>query len=197
MSETTTLRIAVLISGGGRTLQYLHEAGRAGDIPAEVVLAISSRADAYGVTRAKNLDLDCHVIEPHRLSATRFSQAISELLDRYHIDLVCMGGFLSLWQIPDAYTGRVMNIHPALLPDFGGKDYYGSRVHKAVLEAGRSESGCTVHYADNQYDHGPIIVQRKVPVLAPDTPDTLATRVFEQERHAYIEAIRLHAQKVR
>jgi phosphoribosylglycinamide formyltransferase-1 len=109
-----------------------------------------------------------------------------------------MAGFLSLWTIPSDFQGRVLNIHPALLsptegghPRFGGKGMHGHHVHEAVLAAGETESGCTVHYADNTYDTGPIILQKKVPVLPTDTPDALAARVFEQEKFAYPEAIRL------
>ncbi|MBN1434478.1 hypothetical protein JW921_06930, partial [Candidatus Fermentibacterales bacterium] len=108
-------------------------------------------------------------------------------------DLVVQGGFLSLWEVPGRYLGRVMNIHPALLPGFGGKGMYGIRVHRAVLEAGCKVSGCTVHFVDNHYDTGPIIVQRCVPVMEEDTPQSLADRVFEQECEAYPEAIDLFA----
>jgi phosphoribosylglycinamide formyltransferase-1 len=102
-----------------------------------------------------------------------------------------MAGFLSLWEIPPELHGLVLNIHPALLPKFGGKGMHGHHVHEAVLAAGETESGCTVHYADNTYDTGPIIVQRRVPVRPGDTADTLAARVFEQECIAYPEAIRI------
>ena len=106
---------------------------------------------------------------------------------------MCMAGFSCLWRIPPGFEGRVINIHPALLPDFGGRGYYGLRVHEAVLAAGCKTSGCTVHYCDNEYDHGPTILQRTVPVLSDDTPDTLADRVFREERIAYPEAIRIVA----
>src|SRR5207249_9123441 len=106
-------------------------------------------------------------------------------------DLVCMAGFLQLVQIPEDYLGRVMNIHPALIPAFCGKGFHGRHVHEAVIESGVKVTGCTVHFADNVYDNGPIILQRTVPVLDDDTPDMLAARVFEQECAAYPEAIRL------
>jgi phosphoribosylglycinamide formyltransferase-1 len=127
----------------------------------------------------------------HRESMTpqAFQDAITKAVS--DADLVCMAGFLSLWRIPDDMMGRVINIHPALLPDFGGKGMYGLRVHRAVLAAGRTESGCTVHFCDNEYDHGPIILQRKVPVLPDDTPESLSARVFEQECIGYPEAVRL------
>jgi phosphoribosylglycinamide formyltransferase-1 len=108
--------------------------------------------------------------------------------------LVCLAGFLQLISIPEDFQGRVMNIHPALIPAFCGKGFYGHHVHEAVLAYGVKITGCTVHFCDNQYDHGPIILQRAVPVLDDDTPDSLAARVFQQECEAYPEAIRLFAE---
>ena len=105
-----------------------------------------------------------------------------------------LAGFLSLLKIPDDYLGRVMNIHPALLPKFGGQGMYGHHVHEAVLAAGEQESGCTVHFADNQYDHGPVILQRRCPVKSDDTPDSLADRVMAEEREAYPQAIQMYAE---
>src|SRR5262249_57402121 len=105
-------------------------------------------------------------------------------------ELVCLGGFLQLIRIPDDFRGRVLNVHPALIPAFCGKGYYGRRVHEAVLAYGAKVSGCTVHFADNEYDHGPIILQRVVPVLDDDTPDTLAARVHAQANEAYPAANR-------
>jgi folate-dependent phosphoribosylglycinamide formyltransferase PurN len=121
-----------------------------------------------------------------------FHERISNTVES--ADLVCLAGFLFLWRIPEPFIGRVINIHPALLPEFGGKGMYGHHVHEAVLTAGRKESGCTVHFCDNQYDHGPIILQRRVPVLPGDTPDILAARVFEQECIAYPQAVQLIAE---
>jgi folate-dependent phosphoribosylglycinamide formyltransferase PurN len=116
------------------------------------------------------------------------------LLDEARVDLVCLAGFLSYWIIPERYTGRVINIHPALLPAFGGKGMYGHHVHEAVLERGCKVSGCTVHFLSNEYDEGPIILQRCVPVYAEDTADDLAALVFREECIAYPEAIRLFAE---
>jgi folate-dependent phosphoribosylglycinamide formyltransferase PurN len=115
-------------------------------------------------------------------------------LDERKVNLVCMAGFLSYWVIPERYLGRVMNIHPALLPAFGGDGMYGHRVHEAVLARGCKVSGCTVHFVNNTYDDGPIVLQRAAPVRAEDAPDDLAARVFEQECLAYPEAIRLFAE---
>jgi folate-dependent phosphoribosylglycinamide formyltransferase PurN len=122
-----------------------------------------------------------------------FSRAIFDTLRAAQVDLVTLAGFLSLIEIPDDFLGRVMNIHPALIPAFCGHGFYGHHVHEAVLARGCKLSGCTVHFADNHYDQGPIILQQAVPVLDADTPDTLAARVFEAECQAYPEAIRLFA----
>jgi formyltetrahydrofolate-dependent phosphoribosylglycinamide formyltransferase len=127
-------------------------------------------------------------------SREEFSQRIFEACRRARAELVCLAGFLQLLPIPDDFGNRVLNIHPALIPAFCGKGFYGHRVHEAVLAYGAKVSGCTVHFADNQYDHGPIVLQRVVPVLDDDTADTLAARVFEQECEAYPEAIRLFAE---
>jgi folate-dependent phosphoribosylglycinamide formyltransferase PurN len=145
------------------------------------------------VKRAGELGLPAVVVERKLLSTAAFQAGITEAIA--DAELVCMAGFLSLWSIPDAWFGRVINIHPALLPRFGGFGMHGRHVHEAVLAAGETVSGCTVHFCDNEYDHGPIILQRTVPVLPNDTPDSLAARVFEQECIAYPEAIRLIAEK--
>ena len=122
-----------------------------------------------------------------------FSQAVWAQVEARGAELVCLAGFLSLLDLPDRWVGRVINIHPALLPSFGGKGMYGHHVHESVLAAGCKVSGCTVHFCDQTYDTGPIIVQRTCPVLEDDTADTLAARVFEQECLAYPEALRLIA----
>lgn len=187
------LQLAVLISGGGRTLVNIEERIRAGALNANVQVVVCSRGDVRGVSRANELDLRTIVLEKKSLSPEAFQDGITEAVDS--CDLVCMAGFLSMWRIPDKWQARVINIHPALLPDFGGPGMYGDRVHQAVLAARKTESGCTVHFCDNAYDHGPIILQRKIPVNPTDTPDTLAARVFEQECVAYPEAIGLFADR--
>ena len=185
------IRLAVLISGGGRTLLNLHQRIQDRSLRAVIATVVSSRGDAAGVARARGAGLPTVVIERRGLTAGAFQRELTQAVAG--ADLVCMAGFLSLWRIPDEFYGRVINIHPALLPDFGGAGMYGTRVHEAVLAARKTISGCTVHFCDNQYDHGPIILQRTVPVLPDDTADTLAARVFEQECIAYPEAIRLFA----
>ena len=128
-------------------------------------------------------------------SLEEFSGRIFEHCRRVRAELVCLAGFLQLVQVPDDFRGRVMNIHPALIPAFCGKGFYGHHVHEAVLAYGAKVSGCTVHFVDNEYDHGPIILQRAVDVLDDDTSESLAARVFVEECEAYPEAIRLFAEE--
>ena len=189
------IRLAVLASSGGTTLQNFLDRIAAGRLRAEVALVISNNADAFALERARRANIPIAVID-RKDAGTReaFSRRIFDHCRQAGADLVCLAGFLQLIQVPDDYLGRVMNIHPALIPAFCGKGYYGHHVHEAVLAYGAKVSGCTVHFADNEYDHGPIIVQRTVPVLDDDTPDRLAMRVFGQECEAYPEAIRWFAE---
>ncbi|KPK83679.1 MAG: phosphoribosylglycinamide formyltransferase [Phycisphaerae bacterium SM23_33] len=192
--QANPIRLGVLLSGGGRTLLNILEYIKAGKLPAQVAVVLASR-DCKGVERARAAGLEVHVVPYKEMpDLETYSARLVGLLDAARVDLVCLAGFLSFWRIPDRYLGRVMNIHPALLPRFGGEGMYGHRVHEAVLAAGCKVSGCTVHFVNNEYDAGPIIVQKAVPVLEGDTPDTLAARVFEQECVAYPEAIRLFAE---
>lgn len=189
------LRLAVLLSGSGTTLQNLLDRIADGRLRAQVVRVVSSKADAFGLERARIAGIPTAVVTRKSCaSAEEFSEHIFAEVRPSGADLVCLAGFLQLLPIPDDYLGRVMNIHPALIPAFSGKGYYGHHVHEAALATGVKVSGCTVHFADNLYDHGPIISQSTVPVLDDDTPDTLADRVFEQECEAYPEAIRLFAE---
>jgi formyltetrahydrofolate-dependent phosphoribosylglycinamide formyltransferase len=189
------IRLAVLVSGGGTTLQNFIDRIADGRLQARIVLTASNRGDAYGLVRAEKASLPTFVAERGSFtSREEFSEAIFNRCRVAQADLICMAGFLQLLHIPQEFMGRVMNIHPALIPAFCGKKLYGHYVHEAVLEYGAKVTGCTVHFADNVYDHGPIILQRVVPVLENDTPDSLAARVFEQECEAYPEAIHLYAQ---
>jgi formyltetrahydrofolate-dependent phosphoribosylglycinamide formyltransferase len=195
MTHNPPIRLAVLVSGGGTTLQNLLDRCRDGRLHARVVQVISSHAGVFALERARQAGIPSAVVSRKEAgSAAEFSRRIFDLCRGARADLVCMAGFLQLLPIPDDFLGRVMNIHPALIPAFCGKGFYGPRVHEAVLAAGVKMTGCTVHFADNQYDHGPIILQRPVPVLDEDTPDTLAARVFKEECEAYPEAIRLFAE---
>lgn len=190
MSSQPT-KIATLISGGGRTVQNLAQWIDRGDLDARIVAVISSRGDVRGIQRARDLGLAVHVVErKQHKSPADFAGAIWPLIDAAGAHLVCLCGFLSILPIPAEYLGKVLNIHPALLPKFGGHGMYGHHVHDAVLAAGETTSGCTVHFCDNEYDTGPIILQRTCPVMKDDTADTLAARVFEQECIAYPEAIK-------
>lgn len=189
------VRIAVLLSGGGTTLQNILDRIAAGRLSAEVCVVIASRADAGGLERARNAGIRAVAIARKEYADVgAFNDALHGELDRHAIDLIVLAGFLSPLQLRGKYKGRVLNIHPALIPAFSGKGFYGDRVHRAVLEAGAKISGCTVHFADDEYDHGPIILQGSVPVLDDDTPETLAARVHALENDLYPEAIRLWAE---
>jgi formyltetrahydrofolate-dependent phosphoribosylglycinamide formyltransferase len=192
---TDKIRVAVLISGGGRTLRNFIELADKGELPIDITLVISSVEGVKGTDYAEAAGIATKVIARKGMDAATFNRQITEAIDAAGADLVCLAGFLSMWEIPPQYENKVMNIHPALLPKYGGKGYYGHHVHEAVLAAGEKESGCTVHFANNEYDAGPIILQKKVPVMPDDTPDALAARVFEQECIAYPEAIRLFAER--
>lgn len=169
----------------------------AGELNARIVLVVSTSPKAGAVSRAEGLGLRC-VVVPAAGSRDQeaFSRAVFEQVEAAGADLVCLAGFLYFLAIPSRWVGRVINIHPALLPEFGGKGMYGHHVHEAVIAAGRRESGCTVHYADNEYDHGQIILQKRCSVHPGDTPDALAARVFALECEAYPEAIRLVAAQI-
>jgi len=188
------IRLGVLISGGGTTLMNILECINKGQLNAEVAVVISSLSTAGGVKKAKAAGLNVKIIRKKDHPGLKgFSKRIKEELAAANIDLVIQGGWLCLWEIPARYKNRVMNIHPALLPSFGGEGMWGHNVHEAVLAAGCRVSGCTVHFCTNEYDKGPIIVQRCCPVKNDDSPETLAARVFEQECIAYPQAIKLFA----
>ncbi|MEM1108420.1 MAG: phosphoribosylglycinamide formyltransferase [Planctomycetota bacterium] len=192
-NKTTPLPIAVLLSGGGTTMVNLAERIADGSLPAEIKLVIASNDTlaAKGIERAEALGLPCRVIlRKDHASSEAFSESVFDQVRASGSELVCMAGFLSLLPIPADFEGRVMNIHPSLLPKFGGKGMHGRHVHEAVVAAGETESGCTVHYADNTYDTGPVVLQRSCLVLPGDDAEALAKRVFEQECLAYPEAIR-------
>jgi phosphoribosylglycinamide formyltransferase-1 len=188
------VRLAVLLSGGGTTLQNLLDRIADGRLAARIVVVLASRADAGGLERARQAGI-CAVAVPRKdfPDVDRFNDALHAELDQHAFDLIVLAGFLSAFQLSQRYAGRVMNIHPALIPAFCGKGLYGEKVHRAVLAAGVKVSGCTVHFADEQYDHGPIILQGTVPVLDDDTPQTLAARVHAVENELYPQAIGLWA----
>ena len=187
------IRLVALLSGSGTTLQNLIDRIAARTLHATVAGVVASRADAFGVTRAERVGIPASVVPASPRRAT-FADEVWAAVRAFQPQLVCFAGWLHLLPIPGDFYHSVLNIHPALLPAFGGKGMYGERVHRAVLEYGAKVSGCTVHYADDTYDTGPILVQRAVPVGEDDTPDSLAARVFAAECEAYPEAIRLIAE---
>jgi len=183
-------RLALLVSGGGRSLENLQEVIARGELAAEIALVISDRPGIGALARCERLGLPALVLEYRELGREAFSARVFAELEAREVSLCILAGFLRLLEVPEAWSGRVINIHPALLPAFGGKGFYGERVHRAVLESGVGETGCTVHFVDEHYDHGEPILQRRVPVLPGDDVHSLAERVFEEEKRALPEAIR-------
>ena len=191
--EAGAARVAVLVSGGGRSLENLARCVAAGELPVELALVVSNTPEAFALQRAERLGIPTRVVS-HREHprAEDLSAHVFAAVEEARCELVVLAGFLRLLVIPPAWERRVINIHPSLLPRFGGKGYYGMRVHRAVLEAGETETGCTVHYVTNEYDAGPPILQRRIAVRPGESPDELAARVFAEEELALPEAIRRH-----
>ncbi len=185
------LRLAVLISGGGRTLKNFIDLAAEGKLPIEVKLVISSAAKAGGLQHAFAAQIPTRVVVRSEYNnAKSYGDAIFDACREAEVDYVAMAGFLKLAPVPNDFEGRVLNIHPALIPSFCGHGMYGDRVHQAVLDAGVKVTGVTVHYVDNEYDTGPIICQQAVTVHDNDTADTLAARVFEAEKEVYPKVLR-------
>jgi phosphoribosylglycinamide formyltransferase-1 len=188
--------IVVLISGGGRTLQNLIEYSQSGSLRGELVHVISSNPAAAGLQFAEKARIPYDVFSHRHLPTTEeLSAPVFDCCRRRNCDLVVMGGFVRKLVIPDDFQNRVINIHPSLIPAFCGHGFYGIRVHQAVLKYGCKITGCTVHYVDDEYDHGPIIAQRAVPVLPNDTPEVLQRRVFAEECRLYPHVINELAQR--
>ncbi len=186
------MKVAVLISGGGTTLRNFLEKKSAGELDVDVDLVISSCPDAGGLVYAAEAEIPTKIVRREACrTPEQFRDEIFAPCRDAEVDLVLMGGFLKHVLIPTDFTDRVLNIHPALIPACSGKGYYGLRVHQAVLASGAKVSGCTVHFVDDEYDHGPILLQRVVPIAEGDTPELLAKRVFAAECEAYPEALRL------
>ncbi|MBI2119462.1 MAG: phosphoribosylglycinamide formyltransferase [Elusimicrobia bacterium] len=193
------VKIAVLASGNGSNLQAIIDATYSEVLKlAEVTLVIANKKEAFALERAKRARIEALFLDPLSFS-TRFAyfEKMTEELENRKVDLVCLAGFLLKLEGPilKKFSKRILNIHPALLPKFGGKGMYGHHVHEAVLKAGEKESGCSVHVVDEDFDHGPILLQRKVLVLPEDTPQTLADRILKEEHLLYPEAIHLYIQK--
>jgi phosphoribosylglycinamide formyltransferase-1 len=188
--KRSPLRLVVLISGGGTTLRNLIDKIDGGQLDAAIALVVSSNPDAGGLQYAREAGIETRVIERRGAGDdAAFSRAVFDACRGVDCQIALMGGFLKFVSIPSDFEWRVVNIHPALIPAFCGQGFYGHHVHQAVLDYGAKVSGCTVHFVDNQYDHGPIILQRVVDVLDRDTAETLAARVFEAECVAYPEAL--------
>ncbi len=192
------LNIGVLISGGGSNLQALIDASEHSDFPAKITCVISNKDGVYGLTRA---DLACipHAVVPHKgLNREEFEQQIHQLLCQHKVDLVCLAGFMRILSADfiAKWEGKILNIHPALLPKFGGEGMYGHHVHEAVITAKESESGASVHIVTAGCDEGPVILQKSVPVEPDDTPDTLAARVLDIEHEIYPLAVKEFARRL-
>jgi phosphoribosylglycinamide formyltransferase-1 len=189
------IRLAVLLSGSGMTLQNLLDRTADGRLNARVVCVASGNPAAFGLERARAAGVPAFAVDRKACpSREEFSRRLFDHCRAAGADLACLAGFLQLLHIPGDFTNRVLNIHPALIPAFCGKGFHGLHVHRAAVESGVKVSGCTVHFADNEYDQGPIVLQRVVPVEDDDTPERLAARVFAAECEAYPEAIRLFAE---
>jgi formyltetrahydrofolate-dependent phosphoribosylglycinamide formyltransferase len=189
------LRIAVLISGTGRSLSNMIDRIKAGELDCDIRLVISNTPDAKGLRFAEMAGIPMAVLERKDFpSQDDYSRAIFGRVRAAGVELVVLAGFIKRLTIPEGFVHRVVNIHPALVPSFCGQGFDGHLVHEAVLAYGVKLSGCTVHFVDNEYDHGPVILQMAVPVLDNDTPDTLADRVFATECQAYPKALQLIAE---
>lgn len=187
------IRLAVCVSGSGTTLQNLIDLIRARRLRAEIVQVVASRPRIGAIPRAEAAGIPLALSSRKAQSSAEFSTSVFDPIRRSKADLVILGGFLALLKIPPDYRGRVLNIHPALIPLFCGRGFYGLKVHQAVLDAGMKVSGCTVHFADDTYDTGPIILQHTVAVHEGDTAESLAARIFREECKALPEAIELYA----
>ena len=192
------LKLAVLISGSGSNLQALIDACARSDYPAQIEVVISNRPDAYGLERAKAAGIPALCIDHKEFNGrAAFEKELQNALTDYEIDLICLAGFMRILT-PDfieKWPNKIINTHPSLLPKFGGEGMYGDHVHNAVLEAGERESGCSIHFVIPEVDKGELILQKTVPVKDGDTIESLAARVIAQEHIAYVEAVRMLAEK--
>ncbi|HHL35230.1 MAG TPA: phosphoribosylglycinamide formyltransferase [Desulfobulbaceae bacterium] len=177
------LKMAVLLSGSGRTLDNFHDRIQIGILHAEIQVVISSSADALGLEKARKYGYPAF----HAVG----NPAVNEILGRYDIELIALAGYLKLYEPPSHLLRAVLNIHPSLIPSFCGPGFYGHHVHEAVKARGCKVSGCTVHFANEVYDEGPIVVQKCVSLTDADTPDDIADKVFAKECEAFPEAINM------
>ena len=189
------LRLGLMVSKGGRTAENLAMRIAAGEIPAVAAIAIGHHPEAPAVSRMRRLDVPFTTIPSPPIgtlgddAANAIGDRIDEALEAAAVDLVCLCGYLRRFRVGRRWSGRAINIHPSLLPEFGGPGFHGLAVHRAVLAAGRTETGCTVHWIDEDYDRGEILLQRRCAVEAADTPESLAARVFREECLALPDAV--------
>ncbi len=195
-----SIHIAVLVSGNGRgtNLQALIDACAAGRINGKIAVVIGTRADSPAMARAKEAGINISVVSPRKYAgdSAGYAALLMKILTRHKVDLICLSGYMLQLpdEIVDAFPDAIMNVHPALLPLFGGKGMFGENVHRAVIESGMKVAGCTVHFVDERYDNGPIIVQRTIEIDENDTASTLASRLLPLEHSAYVEAVQLFAE---
>ena len=197
IDSETPLRLAVFASGGGTNFQAILDAVERGTLPLTVALCLSNTPKAGALMRARRHGVSTAILDPCDFETeAAYVAKLMAVLDEHGVNFIVLAGYMR--KIPaavvEAFRGRMLNIHPALLPSFGGKGLYGRRVHEAVLAYGARWTGVTVHLVDEEYDTGPIVLQEPVPVLADDTPETLAERVLRIEHRLYPQALRLFAE---
>ncbi|MFP4466661.1 MAG: phosphoribosylglycinamide formyltransferase [Candidatus Goldiibacteriota bacterium] len=192
------MKAAVFISGGGTNMMSLVEAVKSGEIKnTEISLVFSNRADAPGLEKAKMSGIRTLYMNPKDYSSNEeYDKALAEKMNDEGVEVICLAGYMKILTpvFLDTFKGRIMNVHPAFLPSFGGKGYYGLKVHKAVIEYGVKYTGCTVHFVDYGADTGPVILQEPVKVEDNDTPESLQKRVLEKEHELYKKALGLYAE---
>jgi phosphoribosylglycinamide formyltransferase-1 len=191
LSKAEKLKLAVFISGRGSNMMAVHEACQREDFPAEIVLVLSNRPDAAGLDYAKEHGIATETVDHKGYDGREFfEKAMLERLSHHDIDYILLAGFMRILTpfFVESWTGKILNIHPSLLPDYKGVD-----THARAIADGKKEAGCSVHYVVPELDSGPVVVQKRVPIMEGDTPDMLAARVLEQEHIAYPEAIEIIA----
>jgi phosphoribosylglycinamide formyltransferase-1 len=200
LSDPARLSIAAMVSAQGRgsNLAALLDACHAGQINGQVSVVIGTRTEAPALDRARSAGVPVAVVSPRKYEQDEagYARVLLRLLDKYDVRLICLAGYMRKLPsaVVSAFPGAIMNVHPALLPFFGGQGMYGENVHRAVLASGMKVTGCTIHFVDEQYDTGPIIVQNVAPVLEDDTTASLAKRVLDEEHAAYVRAVQLFAE---
>jgi phosphoribosylglycinamide formyltransferase-1 len=193
MKPKPKIRVGVLLSGNGSVLQALIDAAADPAFPADIVLVLSNKKEAYGLERARAAGIEAQFVSYKQAGSQADAEnKIDWLLRQAHVDVVCLAGYIRILSADfvERWEGRILNTHPALLPKYGGKGFYGRYVHEAVLAAGEKESGMSIHIVTAGCDEGPVIMQECVPIDASDTPETLAARVLKVEHKVYPRALR-------